>query len=139
MRSKTIEMIDKVKNLLIENEYISGDELAEKCLLSSSSIYRIIRLMRLKGTGVHVTPVGYCLSEYAQKKDDVHFLRRLNGRRTSDLIAMSASAPSIKKRWKGVEDKRSLGLILGPLLPDGKLLEAGLEAIEVFEEKHGLK
>lgn len=139
MRPKTIEMIKKVENLLTENEYLWGDVLADKCHLSVSSIYRIIRLMRLNGTGIHITTKGYCLSEFSTVRDDVHFLRRLNGRRTSDLIAISAAARSIKKRWKSVEDKKTLGLILGPLLPDGKLLEAGLEAIEAFEDKKGLK
>jgi hypothetical protein len=135
MRSRTVEMMKKVKDLLTEKEYLPAQEIAERCHLSVGAIYRIIRLMRIEGIGTHVTPRGYVLSEFAKKTDDTHFLRRLNGRRTSDFIAMSAAAPHIKKRWKGVEDKRNLGIIFGPLSSDLRLLDAGITAIRSLEEK----
>ena len=139
MRSSTIEMMKKVKNLLIETpNYLSAQDIAEHCNLSVSSVYRLIRMMRLEGIGIHVTPHGYVLSEFAEKKDDTHFMRRLNGRRTSDIIAIQAAAPHIKKRWSAVEDKKNMGIILAPLNSDIKLLDAGLESIKALEDKYGL-
>jgi len=138
MRARTLEMMGKVKDLLIKNEYLSADVIAEKCHLSLGAVYRIIRLMRLEGIGTHVTPQGYVLSEYAHKQDDTHFLRRLNGRRTSDHIALQAAAMHIRKRWNTLEEKRHLGLILGPLGSDVKMLSAGLTSIKALEDKLGL-
>lgn len=137
MRVKTVEMMKKVQNILIESTvYLPADVLAEKCNLPVSSVYRIIRLMREEGIGVHNTPDGYILSEFAQKKDDTHLLRRLNGRRTSDYFCLNAAAPHILKRWRGVEDRRNLSLIMGPLNTDVELLGAGLTAIKALEDKN---
>jgi hypothetical protein len=138
MRVKTAEMIVKVKRLLTENNYIKGSAIAEQCHIHVSSVYRIIRLMRQKGIGTQALNKGYILSEFASKRDDVEYLKRLNGRRTSDFISVQASFPFIKKRWPHLEDKRSLGLIVAPLMADMKLLGAGLEAIKVLEDKQGL-
>jgi hypothetical protein len=135
MRSRTVEMMKKGKDLLIEKEYLPAQEIADYCHLSVGAIYRIIRMMRMEGIGTHVTPKGYVLSEFAKKTDDTHFLRRLNGRRTSDFLALQAAAPHIKKRWCGVEDKRNLGIIFGPLNSDMRLLDAGIDAIRSLEEK----
>jgi len=135
MRAKTVEIMKKVKALLLESpEYLPANVLSEKCRTPLSTIYRVIRLMREEDIGVHNTPNGYILSEFAQKTDDTHFLRRLNGRRTSDYFSINAAAPHIKKRWKGVEDKRNLGLIMGPLNVDVELLNSGLTAIKALEE-----
>jgi len=139
MRSSTVEMMKKVKTLLLETpNYLSAQDIADECNLAVSSVYRIIRMMRLEGIGIHVTPHGYVLSEFAEKKDDTHFMRRLNGRRTSDLIAIQAAAPHIKKRWGAVEDKRNIGIIIAPLNADMKLLNAGIESIKALEDKYGL-
>jgi hypothetical protein len=135
MRAKTVEVMKKIQALLLESpEYLPAVVLAEKCHLPLSAVYRVIRLMREEGIGVHNTPSGYILSEFATKPDDTHFLRRLNGRRTSDYFSINAAAPHIKKRWKGVEDKRNLGLIMGPLNVDVELLSAGLTAIKALED-----
>lgn len=137
MRVKTVEMMKKVQNILIESTvYLPADVLAEKCNLPVSSVYRIIRLMREEGIGVHNTPNGYILSEFAQKNDDTHLLRRLNGRRTSDYFCLNAATPHILRRWGGVEDRRNLSLILGPLNTDVELLGAGLTAIKALEDKN---
>lgn len=138
MRSSTVEMMKKVKTLLLENEYISGQALAERCNLAPGSIYRIINLMRREGIGVHVTPHGYILSEMAAKKDDTHFLRRLNGRRISDFFAVQSSAPHIKKRWRGVEDKTYLDAIMIALNADQGALEAGYGAVKALEDKYNI-
>lgn len=138
LQSKTLEMFEKVKTLLIENDYMFAEDIAKKCHLSSASIYRLIRIMRMEGIGVQPTPKGYVLSEFAQKRDDVHFLRRLNGRRTSDFIAVRAATPFLKKRWSTMEDKRNLGLIIGPLQSDLEALGSGLDAIKALEDRAGL-
>jgi hypothetical protein len=93
----------------------------------------------MSGIGIQPTPKGYTLSEFAHKSDDTHFLRRLNGRRVSDFVAINAAAPYIKKRWSGVEDKRQINLILGPLMAGSELeFSQGLEAIKAIEDRHGL-
>lgn len=135
---KTLDMVEKVKKILIENEHVSADVLASKCNMSVQSIYRIIRVMRLQGVGVLVTPNGYILSKYATKKDDVHFLRRLNGRRTSDIIALKAAEPDIKKRWNAIPDKKALSLIVGPLHTDIGALNLGLETLKKLEDPKGI-
>lgn len=139
MRTKTVDMLKRIKGLLWESkEYLRADVIAEKCHMSVTSVYRCIRLLRLEGVGVHITPQGYVLSEVAQKKDDTHLLRRINGRRVSDLIALSAAAPHIRKRWRGVEDRRHMKTILDSLASDRGILDSGLETIALLEEKHGL-
>ena len=135
MRSSTISMMTKVKSLLIDNEYITAEDLSSKCKLSKSSIYRIINLMRREGIGVHVTPKGYILSEMAAKKDDTHFLRRLNGRRASDFYAIQSSGPSIKKRWRGVEDKNHIEAILVSLRSEQTMIDSSFDAIKALEDK----
>ena len=129
MRPSTKEMISKVKNLLVENEYCTADFLAKKCKLSRASIYRIIRIMRTEGIGVLPGVDGYILSEFAYKRDDVRFLRRLNGRRTSDMIALGAAHKHISKRWNAVTDRRTLKLIVGPLTGDIDVLRQGAEVL----------
>lgn len=138
MRGKTVEMMQKVKDLLIENTYMTAEALAEKCNMSTTSIYRIIKLLRQENIGVHVTPNGYVMSEYAQLHDDTHFIRRLQGRRVSDYMAISAAAPHIKKRWKGLESAKNMGVILAPLMPDMQLLESGLEVVKALEVREGI-
>lgn len=108
MQKKTQDMVNKVKYLLLKNNYISAFEIAKHCRLSVISIYRIIRYIRLEGTGVIPTKKGYILSEFAQKSDDVGFIRRCFGRRTSDVISLGAMENDIKKRWAAVEDKNNL-------------------------------
>lgn len=139
MRAKTVEMMKKVKSILQETtEYLQADVIAEKCHMPISSVYRCIRLLRLENVGVHVTPRGYILSEFAQKKDDTHLLRRLNGRRVSDILTLSSAAPHIQKRWRGIEDRKHMKLILESLSVDRGMLDTGLGSIALLEEKHGL-
>lgn len=138
MRQKTLDMINKIKTLLIENEHIQAPELAEKCHLSRSSIYRLIRVMINEGIAIQTTNKGYILSEFAGKKDDTNFFRRINGRRASDFLSLQACAPFIKKRWRGIEDKKMLKQIFSSLDVDQKALQGGLDSIKFLEDKHGL-
>lgn len=105
MRDKTVIMLNKIKQALITNEYLTAQEIAKLCHFSTQSAYRAIKLLRLQGIGIIPTVKGYVLSEYAKKKDDVHFIRRCFGRRTSDLLAIKTAESDIKKRWKAVNDK----------------------------------
>lgn len=111
MHDKTKQMMGKVKTILIENEYISAWEIAKRCKLSVQSIYRIVRYLRLEGIGIIPTKNGYVLSEFAKKSDDVGFIRRCFGRRTSDVIALGAIEKDVRIRWSGVEDKNNINNI----------------------------
>lgn len=111
MRKKTEMMMGKVKDLLIKNNYIHAYDLAQKCKLSPQSIYHIIRKLRLQGIGIIPTKKGYILSEFAQKSDDVGFMRRCFGRRTSDIIALGAIEKDVRLRWNNVEDKTNINNI----------------------------
>ena len=112
MYEKTKTMMNKVRTYLVENEYISAEELAKKCHCCNGTIYRIIRNLRLSGIGVIPTRNGYVLSEFAKKSDDVGFIRRCFGRRTSDIIALAAVENDVRLRWSGVEDKNNINNIL---------------------------
>jgi len=108
-------MLKKINDLLCEFEYLSADEIADRCGMKAPSVYRAIRLMRLKNIGILTTNKGYILAEYAKKTDDVNFVRRLYGRKVSDYIAAKAAEPHITKRWKGIEQKKQLRLMMQPL------------------------
>lgn len=129
MKARAHEKVKQVKAILRDSEYITGREIAEKIGMCSSSVCRIIRTMRTQGIGVHTTKDGYVLSSHATKADDVGFLRRLNGRRTSDVIALAAAAGGIKNRWRTIEDRTSLRLIVGPLTGDVGKLQAGMKVL----------
>lgn len=112
MLNKTKDLLKKIKTILIENEYVTADVLAQKCHLSTKSIYRAIRFLRIEGIGIIPTKKGYVLSEFAKKTDDVFFIRRCFGRRTSDIIALSAIEKDVRLRWSGVEDKNNINNVL---------------------------
>ena len=143
MRSNVREMLQKAKHTMSSSDepHLTAKVLAEKMHMTVSAVYRVIRLMRVEGVGVHTTGKGYVLSQYASKKDDTNFLRRLNGRRTSDFVAIRAAEPDIRKRWHSVEDQRSLSLIVAPLRVDLKCLDNGnrilLESEKKYSDKKG--
>lgn len=112
MKAKALEMKARVRQLLIDHEYINMRAIQQMIKLSSGSIYRIIRLLREDGLGIYSTRNGYTLAEYATHRNDTLFMRRINGRRISDFIAATAAAPHIKKRWKGIsQEKEITGLL----------------------------
>ena len=137
MRSNTKEMETKVETIFNEAFPVSAKYLSKQCNLSQSSIYKIIRNMREKGKGIIATKKGYLLAKHASKKDDVSFLRKINGRRTSDYVALSAALPDIEKRWKGIEHNE-LKSICAPLLVNKKSLINSLSIIKVKSERLGL-
>lgn len=101
------DRVKKIMRLLKPGGYIDSYELSIKSNLSRVMIYRLIRKMRLDGIGIIPTKRGYILSEFAQLKDDVSFIRRCLGRRTSDIIAMSAAEKDIINRWKSIPNGRN--------------------------------
>lgn len=123
MQQKTVDMMEKMKGLLVDHEYTTAGELAESCGLSKGSIYRMIRKMRESGVGVIPAKKGYILAEYAQRTDDVHFLRKLNGRRTSDYIAVRAAEHALKRRWRSISDRETLKMLVSPLRANLKMLQ----------------
>lgn len=134
MKRRMKEMIRKVKSILIEEEYAHAADIGKKCKLSAGSVCRIIRIMREDGIGVHTTKNGYTLSQFANVKDDVGFLRRLHGRRTSDYVALNAAKPHIQKRWRTVPQQRALQAICGPLRVNVRSLSVGMKVL-VAKEK----
>jgi biotin operon repressor len=125
MLVKVSDMNKKALRILTAEEHCSAQELAEKLGTHTSGVYTIIREFRKKGIGVHTTNRGYVLSEYANKVDDVNFLRRLNGRRASDYIALSASERHIRSRWTSMSDRQNLKLITAPIHVEIKSLIEG--------------
>ena len=108
MREKTAIMVKKMHDLLTEKNYLTVKEISDKLRIRTWKIYQIIRFLRIEGIGILPTRKGYVLSESAQKNDDVHFMRKCFGRRTSDLIALHAAQADIQTRWHGVEDKNNI-------------------------------
>jgi len=118
-QSKLQLLAPKVITYMTEHEgHLTAKKLANVFHLTTFQIYTIIRIMRVeKNVGVLTTNKGYILSKYASVQDDVHFLRRLNGRRTSDVLALMAAQDDIYDRWHKLPHGSSdLKLILGPLM-----------------------
>jgi hypothetical protein len=138
VRSNVRDMLKKTRDIMKSSDepHLTAMILAERMNLPVSTVYRLIRMMRVEGVGVHTTGKGYVLSEYATKRDDVNFMRRLNGRRTSDFFAMRASEPYIQKRWTSVEDRRNLLLIVAPLRVNLKSLDDGNKVLLESEKKY---
>jgi hypothetical protein len=135
---KADEMLNKVLGILTEKEHVKAEELAKKCHLNIHHIYRMIKMLRQGGTGVHTTKKGYILSKYAKSVDDVNFLRRLNGRRVSDYIAISSAKSDIFKRWKTLKEQRDLQSMLAPMLPNQHLLDSGTKVLLTYVNQFGL-
>lgn len=112
MTEKTAIKVKKLHQLLIENTYLSVADISDKLRIKPWSVYRLIRYLRIEGIGILPSTKGYVLSESAQKKDDVHFIRRCFGRRTSDLLALQTAHKDIEKRWNAVEDKNNIGQVM---------------------------
>jgi biotin operon repressor len=116
MNIPMIQRLNQFSNLLTQTDkYLTSDDISQACGCSKGTVYNTIRKMREKGIGVHATKDGYVLSEFAQKKDDVGLLRKVNGRRTSDMIMLSAARTHMEKRWKTDSDRTLLGSMIDPL------------------------
>lgn len=133
MRIRKNDLIKKVNDLLEgATVYLSANKLSFSCRVSVYRIYSAIRALR-EGTkdrlpvGIHSVKSGYILSKYANKTNDVEFMRKLNGARTSVYISANAAAPHIRERWNAVEDRRAFELIFKPLMTgsDTTILKRG--------------
>lgn len=138
MRAKTEEMMERVKAIIIDIERPRAAEIAERCGLSKGSVYAIIRKLRLSGWGVYAAKDGYVPSEVATKRDDVHFLRQLNGRRAGDVMALQAAEYDIRRRWKTIADKSALKEILAPLTTSAPRLKRATTVLLTYKDKKGL-
>jgi DNA-binding transcriptional regulator GbsR (MarR family) len=138
-RRKVNEMAGRIATILTDNPHASAKFIMEGTGLRKSSVYYFIRKMREIGTGIHSTSKGYVLSEYATKKDDVDFIRRLFGRRASDIIALSAAKTHIENRWKSLSDKRSLHALIAPLVPNSKVLSVGKKTLLTIQTSLKIK
>lgn len=101
------DRVKKIMRLLEAGDYVDSYQLSSKSGMSRIMIYRLIRKMRIDGIGIIPTKRGYILSEFAQLTDDVSFVRRCLGRRTSDIIAMGASKKDILSRWYSIPDGKN--------------------------------
>lgn len=111
MREKTAIMVKKVHDLLTEHNYLTTTDIKNALRIKTWKIYQIVRYLRIEGIGIIPTKKGYILSESAQRSDDVHFIRKCFGRRTSDLIALNAAQADIETRWNAVEDKSNISQV----------------------------
>lgn len=138
LRKSTAETVERLKKYLQSNAYVSALTVAVDLKVKPSAVYRAVRILRTQGVGIHPSQTGYVLSEIATKKDDVGLLRRVNGRRTSDYITISAAMPHIEKRWHSFPDKTHLRIALGGLLPSSKVLSKGCQVLNLLNKKKAL-
>lgn len=130
MRASTKDQLKKLQNILLDNSYIKTSEICQKTKLCPGSVYRMIRMLREeKKIGIIPTKQGYVLAAFATQKDDVGFLRKLNGRRTSDWLALDAAKKHIGMRWNKVEERAQLLEITSPLTSNLPQLQYGLKLL----------
>lgn len=138
IRGRSQEAIPKIQSLLTENETLRAKDLAKRCHVTITQVYRAIKLMRKDGTGVMPVRGGYVLSRLATKKQDVMFMRRMLGRRASDNLSVLAAKPDMMSRWRSADDKRAFLSIVSPMTPNPKLLESGASVLLTYVNKMGL-
>jgi len=129
MRRDKEQVIKQIIQILTDNHYTRAKDISEKLNISTSLIFSLIKKMRLKNIGILTTNKGYVLAEFANKVDDVNFMRRLYGRRTSDFIALKSCESHIEKRWKSIEEKRDLKMIISPLSFNTLKSEKGMKLL----------
>jgi DNA-binding CsgD family transcriptional regulator len=128
MRKKLTDMTDKVVTLLTENQYMTTREIADKTHLSVNGVRVIIKHLRSQ-VGIISSRKGHILAEYASVQDDVEFLRRLNGRRASDVMALEGVRRHIEKRWKPIGYTRQLNLSMKPLDSDVTVINNSIKLL----------
>lgn len=128
MRKKLTDMTDKVVTLLTENQYMTTREIADKTHLSVNGVRAIIKHLRSQ-VGIISSRKGHTLAEYASVQDDVEFLRRLNGRRAGDVMALEGVRRHIEKRWKTIGYNRQLNLSMKPLDSDVTVINNSIKLL----------
>jgi DNA-binding CsgD family transcriptional regulator len=133
MRKKLTDMADKVVTLLTENQYMTTREIADKTHLSVNSVRVIIKHLRSQ-VGIISSRKGHILAEYASVQDDVEFLRRLNGRRASDVMAISGVRKHIEKRWKAAGYTKQLNISFKALDGDIEILHSNVKLLTSLKQ-----
>jgi biotin operon repressor len=137
MKATRTEVMKKVHTILINTVegYIKAEEIADLIHRPKTFVYTIIRLLKEDGIGIYSNQKGYILAEFATRSDDVHFLRTINGKHTSSVIALNAAMPHLKERWKGLAEQNAI-LELAEIFNAGEnnapLLEDSRNIIDTF-------
>jgi biotin operon repressor len=137
MKATKTEVMKKVHTILINTveRYIKAEEIADLIHRPKTFVYTIIRLLKEDGIGIYSNQEGYILAEFATRSDDVHFLRTINGKHTSSVIALNAAMPHLKERWKGLAEQNAI-LELAEIFNAGEnnvpLLEDSRNIIDTF-------
>ena len=99
MQVKSKEMLTRVKQILVDNQYVYAHQIASQTGLTTAGVYKAISILRVSGIGVYASRKGYILAEFATQRDDIENSRKLVSRRTADYINFSAAERHMKKRW----------------------------------------
>jgi len=138
MRRKTEVLLDMIVDALARGNRLHAHELAKQLRVSHATIHNGVRMLReMRNVGVHPAKDGYCLSEWATKQDDVHYLRRLLGALEHARKGMAAARPYIERRWTSLEQKRQLRLIVAPLSGGTRALDSGFRVLSSVNLKMG--
>ena len=141
--TKPMEGFIKIQSLLKDHTHLYAKEISEAIGLSNSAVWGLIRKLRIKGIGIMTTNKGYILADKASKADDINFLRRLHGRRASDLLAIQSCQGAIQKRWNSDSDRKLLLSMSTPLASPKQYLMAkkGMAVVLTLssELKKGMK
>jgi len=132
MRKSTEQMINKVQSILQSAEdYVTSKQLASKTGLSRSSIFNIIARLNAIGVGVQTRhKMGYVLSEYASRQDDVHIMRRMNSQYARNVMRIQAFMPHMDKRWKSKDDQNLFSDMTRPLITSNTALDKSRTALQ---------
>lgn len=140
MRMTTKQAAKKVEDILRSSTgYEPAKVLAEKIHSPVSTVYRLIRILRLNGVAVYSrSRHGYVLAEYASKQDDTNFLRRANGAVSNWRIQAGQAEQHIRKRWKGHRMMPEVEQAMRPLLISERQLGLSMKAIIKSENSLGI-
>ena len=138
MRPSTVDMMNKVKALLIDNERMTAAEITAKTHLSKASIYLMMKRLNENGTPVYSSKKGYILAEYADQRDDVHFLRKINGYHAGSCARLQAAFQHIQRRWRGEKQQSLLMDMVRPMQTQKALLSSAQNAVLTCVNKLGL-
>lgn len=141
--AKPHEGFVQVQSLLEDHTHMHAKEISKKTGLSEGAVWGIVRKLRIRGIGIMTTNKGYIMADKATKADDINFLRRLHGRRASDLLAIQSCQDAIKRRWHSNADRKLLLSMATPLANPKQFLMAkkGMAVVLTLssELKKGMK
>jgi len=124
--------------ILSKESYIKSKDLAKRLDISSATVYNIIRRMREhKNTPIMPTKHGYILAEYATLQDDVHLIRKINGRRISDQVLLGAVSNDIHNRWTKTtsQDQKTFTQIIGNINTNKNIFITNTKLLNKFLDK----